>query len=560
MYSSTRSPVLIALAILASCRPQPAPPAGSAEAVPVPSAALAVIDTGSFMARVRALADDSMLGRGPGSLGEDRTVAYLTAQFQADGLAPGNTDGTYIQKVPLVGITPQGKPSLVFSKGGKSLTLKWHDDFVAWTKHVADLAKIERSDVVFVGYGIEAPEFKWDDYKGIDLTGKTMVVLVNDPPLPDSTQFGGRAMTYYGRWTYKYEQGMKHKAAAVLIVHENDRAGYPFAVVQGKTGEQFDLVTPDKNMSRSDIEGWITRDQAVALADLAGQNFDSLKAHASTRDFKPVPLGVTATVTIKNTLRTVDSRNVVAKLEGSDPALKDEYIVYSAHWDHFGVGLPIKGDTIYNGAYDNATGTAGLLLLAKAFKAMPTPPKRSILFLSVTAEEQGLLGSQYYSVTPLYPLNKTLANINMDEINKWGLTKDLTVIGLGASELDEYAEQAAKEQGRVLRPDPAPENGSYYRSDHFNFAKQGVPALNPGSGVDFVGKPAGWGLAQDQTYIDNDYHKPSDEIKPDWDLSGGAEDLKLYLTIGYRVAQAAKFPEWRVGNEFRAIREASLKR
>ena len=546
---------LLSLAITIGCRPAPAgAPAGAA----VPAEALATIDTSSFMTHIRALADDSMLGRGPGSLGEDRTVAYLTGQFQAAGLAPGNTDGSYIQKVPLVGITPRGTPALVFRKANGILSLTWHDDFVAWTKHVADQARLDGSGMVFVGYGIEAPEFKWDDFKGVDLTGKTMVVLVNDPPLADSTQFGGRAMTYYGRWTYKYEQGMKHKAAAVLIVHETEGAGYPFAVVQGKTGEQFDLVTPDTNMKRAEIEGWITLDQAKLLFTLAGQNYDSLKARAATREFTPVPLGVTASITIKNTLRTVDSRNVMAKLEGSDPVLKNEYVIYTAHWDHFGIGLPINGDSIYNGAYDNATGTAGLLMLARAFKAMPTPPKRSILFLSVTAEEQGLLGSQYYSVTPIYPLAKTLADINMDEINTWGPTRDLTVIGLGASELDDYAGEAAKEQGRTLRPDPEPEKGSYYRSDHFNFAKQGVLAFNPGVGVDFVGKPAGWGLERLQEYTSNDYHKPSDQIKPDWNMSGGVEDLKLYLTIGYRVAQAEKFPEWRVGNEFRATREAML--
>jgi Zn-dependent M28 family amino/carboxypeptidase len=313
-------------------------------------------------------------------------------------------------------------------------------------------------------------------------------------------------------------------------------------------------------MTRSEIEGWITLDQAKALFSMAGQSFDSLKARAATREFAPVPLGVTASVTIRNSLRTVDSRNVVAKLEGSDPVLKDEYVVYTAPWDHFGVGLPVKGDSIYNGAYDNATGTAGLVVLARAFKAMPTPPKRSILFLSVTAEEQGLLGSQYYGVTPIYPLAKTVANINMDELNKWGPTTDLTVIGLGASELDDYARAAAAEVGRTLRPDPEPENGSYYRSDHFNFAKQGVPAFNPGVGVEFIGKPAGWGLEQLQAYTNVDYHNPSDEVRPDWNMSGGVEDLKLFLTIGYRVAQAAKFPEWRVGNEFRAIREASLRR
>jgi Zn-dependent M28 family amino/carboxypeptidase len=547
---------LLAVIALAGCGPA-APASGGAAAVP--SEALAALDTATVLTHLRALADDSMLGRGPGSVGEERTVTYLEGQFRALGLAPGNTDGSYIQKVPLVGITPDGHASLVFAKGGATRALTWHDDFVAWTKHVAPEAKLSRSELVFVGYGIEAPEFSWDDFKGMDVTGKTLVMLVNDPPLPDSTQFGGRAMTYYGRWTYKYEQGMKHKAAGVLIVHETERAGYPFTVVQGKTGEQFDLVTADKNMGRSEVEGWISLDQAKALFAMAGQSFDTLKAHAATREFTPVPLGVTASVTIKNSLRTIDSRNVVAKLEGSDPALKDQYVIYTAHWDHFGVGLPINGDSIYNGAYDNASGTAGLLDIAQAFKAMKTPPKRSILFLAVTAEEQGLLGSQYYAVTPIYPLAQTVANINMDEINVWGPTRDITVIGLGASELDDYAAAAATEQGKVLRPDPEPEKGSYYRSDHFNFAKQGVPAFNPGIGIDFIGKPAGFGKEKLDQFTANDYHKPSDQIKPDWDLNGGVEDLRLFLTIGYRVAQAEKFPEWRAGNEFRATREAQLK-
>jgi Zn-dependent M28 family amino/carboxypeptidase len=384
-------------------------------------------------------------------------------------------------------------------------------------------------------------------------------MLVNDPPLADTSQFGGKRMTYYGRWTYKYEQGMRHKAAGVLLVHETGPAGYPFAVVQGKTSEQFDLVTPDKNMGRSSVEGWITFDQAKALFAMAGQDFDALKARAATREFKPVPLGVTASVRLENTLRTIDSRNVLAKLEGSDAARRDEYVIYTAHWDHFGVGEKVKGDSIYNGAEDNASGTAGLLAMARAFTALKTPPKRSILFLSVTAEEQGLLGSQYYAVTPVYPLAKTLANINMDGLNTWGPTKDLTVIGLGASELDDYATAAAAEQGRILRPDAEPEKGFYYRSDHFNFAKLGVPAFDPESGIDYVGKPAGFGMQKRDEYTANDYHKPQDEIKPGWDLSGAAQDLKLLFTMGYRVANAEKFPEWKAGNEFRAIREKQLK-
>jgi Zn-dependent M28 family amino/carboxypeptidase len=526
----------------------------------VPADAIAAIDTADIMRHVRVLSHDSLMGRAPGTAGEDKTVAYLESQFKALGLQPGNTDGTYIQKVPLVGITVKGAPALTFAKGSTTKTLEWRDDYVAWTKHVAPSAALDKSEVVFVGYGTEAPEFSWDDYKGTDVAGKTLLMLVNDPPLADTSIFGGKRMTYYGRWTYKYEQGMKHKAKGVLLVHETGPAGYPFGVVQGKTAEQFDLVTPDKNMGRSDIEGWITLDQAKALFTMAGQNFDSLKARAATREFKPVPLGITATVKLDNTLRTVDSRNVVAKLEGSDPALKDEYVIYTAHWDHFGIGEKIKGDSIYNGALDNATGTAGLLTIAKAFKAMKTPPKRSILFLSVTAEEQGLLGSQYYAVTPIYPLAKTLANINMDGMNTWGPTKDLAVIGLGNSQLDDYAKAAAAEQGRTLIPDAEPEKGFYYRSDHFNFAKQGVPAFDPDAGIEYIGKPAEFGKQKRDEYTTNDYHKPQDEIKPGWDLTGGVQDLTLFLTMGYRIANAEKFPEWSPGNEFRAIREKSLGR
>jgi Zn-dependent M28 family amino/carboxypeptidase len=547
------------LVVASACQSKTDAPPATAAAEPVPAEAVAAIDTGTLMRHIRVLSNDSLMGRQPGSAGEDKTVAYLESQFKSIGLKPGNTDGTYIQKVPMVGITVKGAPTLTFAKGGTKKDLKWRDDYVAWTKHVAPSASLDKSELVFVGYGTEAPEFKWDDFKGMDVAGKTLVMLVNDPPLADTTQFGGKRMTYYGRWTYKYEQGMKHKAAGVLLVHETERAGYPFAVVQGKTAEQFDLVTPDKNMSRSAVEGWITLDQAKALFAMSGQNFDSLKARAATSAFKPVPLGVTATVKLDNTLRTVDSRNVVAKVEGSDPALKDEYVIYTAHWDHFGIGAKVNGDSIYNGAADNASGVAGLLAMAKAFVAMKTPPKRSILFLSVTAEEQGLLGSQYYAVTPIYPLAKTLAVINMDVLNQWGLTNDVTVIGLGSSELDDYASAAAAEQKRTLRPDAEPEKGFYYRSDHFNFAKVGVPAFDPEAGVDFIGKPAGYGMKMRDEYTANDYHKPSDEIKPGWDLSGAVQDLDLYLTMGYRIANAAKFPEWRIGNEFRAAREKQLK-
>lgn len=526
----------------------------------IPGDGIAAIDTAMLMHHISVLADDSLLGRAPGTLGEERTIAYVESQFSGMGLKPGNPDGSFVQKVPLVGITVTNSPSLTFAKGGARASLKWRDDFVAWTKHVSPSAALRNSPLVFVGYGVEAPEFGWDDFKGVDLKGKTLVMLVNDPPVADTAVFGGKRMTYYGRWTYKYDQGMKHGAKGVLLVHETEPAGYPFAVVQGRVAEQFDLVTPDKNMGRSDIEGWITLDQAKALFTMAGLDFDSLKAEAATKEFAPVPLGVTASVSLRNKLRTVDSHNIIAKLEGSDSTLKDEYVIYNAHWDHFGIGAKVNGDSIYNGAMDNATGVAGMLTIAKAF-AILAPPKRSVLFLAVTAEEQGLLGSQYYATNPLYPIEKTVAVINMDGLNTWGKTSDIEVIGYGASDLDDYARAAGDEQGgRVLVPESEPEKGYYYRSDHFNFAKVGVPALYAGSGVIFIGRDSTYGKQKNAEYVAENYHKPSDDIKPDWDLSGAVQDAQFYYRIGYRVAIAPTWPAWKPGNEFRAVREASLKK
>jgi len=562
---------LLVLLIGACSGPEPKPsgePApGPTPAVPrTPIGELPEVDVDAVLAHTKVLSSDQYEGRGPGTKGEELTVAYLIEQFKKMGAKPGNTDGTYIQKVPLVGITPTPAP-LVFKKGATERRLAWRDDVVAWTKHVADSATLDGSELVFVGYGVVAPEFNWDDYKGLDVKGKTLVMLVNDPPVADAANsseldpktFGGKAMTYYGRWTYKYEIGAEKGAAGVLLIHETGPAGYPFDVVQSKVSEQFDLVTPDKNMGRVAIEGWITLNQGKSLLALAGQDFDALKKQAATREFKPVPLGVAASMTIKNKLRTIDSKNVVAKIEGSDPALKNEYVVYTAHWDHLGIGPAVDGDTIYNGAVDNASGVGGLLEIGRAFTRLTRPPKRSILLLAVTAEEQGLLGSQYYSVTPIYPLAKTAANINMDGLNVHGRTKDLTLVGYGASDLDEYARDAAGEQGRVIRPDAEPEKGFYYRSDHFNFAKHGVPALDPDEGIDFVGKPPEFGQKVRDHYTQYDYHKPSDVVKPDWDLSGAREDLKVFFAVGYRVAEAATLPEWKAGNEFKAIRDAQLK-
>ena len=523
-------------------------------------------DIDAVLAHTKTLSSDEFQGRSPGTKGEELTVAYITDQFRKLGLKPGNADGTFVQKVPLVGITPAPAP-LIFRKGAQEQRLAWKDDVVAWTKHVAPSAAIDNSDVVFVGYGVVAPEYDWDDYKGLDVTGKTLVMLVNDPPVQDPDNpgaldpkvFGGRAMTYYGRWTYKFEMAASKGAAGVLLVHETESAGYPFSVVQAKVFEQFDLVTPDKNMKRAAIEAWITVDKARDLLRLGGQDFGTLKSQASTREFRPVPLGVKASMTITNTLRTIDSKNVVARLDGRDPKLKSEYVLYSAHWDHLGVGAAVNGDTIYNGAKDNAVGVAGILDIARAFTKLPAPPKRSVVFLAVTAEEQGLLGSAYYTVAPIYPLARTAANINIDGLNVAGRTRDLTLVGSGASDLDDYARDAAGEQGRIVRPDPEPEQGFYYRSDHFNFAKQGVPALDPDEGVEYLGKPKEFGERVRREWNERDYHQPSDIVRPDWDLTGAREDLKVYFAVGYRVAEAEAMPEWKPGSEFKAKREAMLK-
>jgi Zn-dependent M28 family amino/carboxypeptidase len=532
-----------------------------------PEPTFPAIDGRTVLEHTRVLSSDAFEGRAPGTKGEERTVAYLTEQLQKIGLQPGNPDGTWVQRIPLVGTTVQGTPPLVFRKGAAERRLAWRDDYVAWTKRVVDRVGLEASDLVFVGHGVQAPEYQWDDFKGVDVRGKTIVVLIGDPPVPDPARpgqldprvFGGKAMTYYGRWTYKYETGAKLGAAGVLLVHETGPAGYPFAVVQGKTTEQLDLETPDGNASRAAVEGWITLEQAKALFQMAGQDFESLERKAATRAFHPVPLGVTATVALENSIRKVPSANVVARLEGSDPVLKHEWVVYTTHWDHFGVGPAVNGDTIYRGAIDNASGTGGLIELARAFAATTPPPRRSILFLFVTGEEQGLLGSTGYAEHPLYPLAKTVAVLNLDALNVHGRTRDLTIFGLGLSDLDDVLRRAAATQGRVVQADPMPEKGSYYRSDHFPFAQRGVPSVHAGGGVEFVGKPAGYGRRVQEEYVRNDYHKPSDAVRPDWDMSGAVLDLELYLRAGYDIASASGRPEWKPGTEWKPLRDAMMK-
>jgi Zn-dependent M28 family amino/carboxypeptidase len=517
---------------------------------------------------IKVLSSDRYEGRAPASPGEKLTVQFLVEKFKELGLKPGNPDGTYVQKVPMVGITADPNAQLVFTDEhtGKKMDLKYGDEFVAWTKREKPEVGID-AGLLFVGYGVVAPEYHWDDFKDADVKGKVIVVLINDPPVPDPKDptkldertFKGKAMTYYGRWTYKFEMAAKKGAAGCLIIHQTGPAGYPWGVVKSSnSGEQFSLVTPDKGMSRSAIEGWMTHEKAKELFAMEGKNLDELEKAAVSRTFRPVPLAAKASLTLRNRIRTSESENVVAKFEGADPQLRDEYVIYTAHWDHLGVGEPVNGDKIYHGAKDNASGVAGLLELARAYTSVQPPPRRSILFLSVTAEEQGLLGSQYYAEHPLYPLKQTLGELNMDAMNVLGPTKDIEITGLGMSTLDDDVRAVAREQGRVVKSDAEPEKGFYYRSDHFNFAKVGVPALDPRPGVDFIGKPPGRGLEMRQKFTTQDYHKPSDVVKPYWDLRGEVEDLRLLFEVGYRVANAAKYPSWKPGSEFKAKREAMM--
>jgi Zn-dependent M28 family amino/carboxypeptidase len=529
----------------------------SARAQSPPNAGVASFSADRLLGHIRRLSSDEFEGRGPGSNGEVLTLAYLQEQFRNMGLEPGNPDGTYLQTVPLVGIRPDPHMEAAFTGHGRTMHAAFQKDFVAWTKRTVDTVRID-ANMIFVGYGVQAPEYAWDDFKGVDVKGKVIVVLINDPPVADQRMFGGKAMTYYGRWTYKFEKAAQLGAAGCLIVHETAPAGYPWEVVRNSwSGEQFDLVSADRNMHRAAIEGWITHDEAQALFHADGQDFEALKRKAVSADFHPVPLGIKAQIEIHNSLRTIESHNLIAKRTGGDPALKKEYVIYSAHWDHFGIGPEVKGDKIYHGAADNASGTAALLEIARAYQQLRIPPRRTILFLSVTAEEQGLLGSRYYAEHPLYPIVRTAADINMDGMNQWGRTRDITIVGSGKSTLDDVVASVAREQGRTVKPDPEPEKGYYFRSDHFSFAKVGVPAFDPDSGIDYVGKPAGWGMAKRQQYTENDYHKPSDVIKPDWDLSGAVQDCQLYFLVGYRVASAQQMPEWNQDAEFRAIRAAS---
>jgi Zn-dependent M28 family amino/carboxypeptidase len=531
---------------------------------PALEAAYSAVTADDLLKHVQALSADSLEGRAPATPGEEKTVRYIEQQFRALGLSGGMPDGSFVQNVTLLGFTAH--PEAAFHIGSRQIALSFPADYIAVSRHEQPVVDVD-AEMVFVGYGVDAPEYGWNDYKNVDVKGKVLVMLINDPAVPDpsdstkldSTMFKGSAMTYYGRWTYKYEIASAKGAAGAIIIHETGPAGYPYEVVSSSwSRENFDIKSRDGNANRVKIEGWLTHQRAEELLKAVGKDFETLKSAARRKDFAPVPLGARARIHLRNETRTVQSRNVVATLLGSDSALRNEYVIYSAHWDHLGRDTTIAGDQIYNGALDNASGVAQLLSIAKGFTALPTKPKRSAMFVALTAEENGLLGARYFAAQPPVPLTRVLANINMDGFNQWGRTKDLTVIGFGNSTLDEVLADVLRPAGRVIVRDQEPEKGFFYRSDHFEFAKQGVPALYTESGVQFVGKDSTYGMTKRAEYASRDYHKPSDEVKSDWDLTGAVSDTRVLLDVGYRVLTASSWPTWKPGTEFKAKRDSTL--
>jgi Zn-dependent M28 family amino/carboxypeptidase len=541
-------------------------------AIPVfaqaPAKAFAAVSEKDLLAHIQTLASDEFEGRAPGSPGEVKTVAYLQQEFKKLGLKPGNPNGGWVQAVPMRGLTPT--PSFSYTIGGKKVALHFPDDYVAHSTSQPASVNVAGSEIVFVGYGVQAPEYGWDDYKGVDVRGKTILMLINDPAVPapnnpaelDPAMFKGKAMTYYGRWTYKYEIAAKLGAAAAIIIHETKPAAYPWEVVRsGGNGEFFSLLRSGDDPDAPAVPGWIQLDQAKAMMAAAGYDFDTLKKQAITKDFRPVSLKGTADFHIDNTARVVNSNNVVAKIEGGDPKLKHEYVIYSAHWDHLGIDERLPGGRskqIYHGALDNASGVAALLELAKAYKALPKAPKRSILFVATTAEERGLLGAKYYASNPLYPLKNTVANINIDGINAFGLTAQIENVTSGHSNIDGLLAKYAKSQGRAMENDSRPELGSFYRADQLEFARAGVPVLYTKARSRYLDKPDTYAREVVDNYFTHDYHQVTDDYRNNWDFSGGVQDIQLLFLVGREIAQGVT-PTWNAGSEFKAAGDQRLK-
>ncbi len=507
----------------------------------------------------RELSLDTYEGRAPGSAGEEKTVAYLISKFKAAGLEPGN-NGSWTQDVPLIEITAKNVSALsIADRSGKAMSFAYGDEYVIGSYRETEKTEIKQSDLVFVGHGIVAPEKGWNDYAGVDVNRKTVVVMVNDPDFESDGldgPFGGRAMTYYGRWTYKYEEAARQGAAAVLIIHDDAPAAYGWNVVNSSwTGTQFLAQSKDGGKSQTQANGWVQKSVAKEIFDAAGQDLEKQMAAAKQKGFKAVPLNLTASLNFENDIARKASKNVIGVMKGTKRA--DEYVLYTAHWDHLGrCTAAADGDDICNGAVDNATGTAALVALAEGFTKAGAP-ERSVVFLAVTAEESGLLGSKYYAENPIYPLSQTVGGVNMDAFSMSGPAKNLTVIGKGKSQLDTYLVAAAKSEGRTPEMEPTPEKGFYYRSDHFSFAKLGVPMVYFEGGDDLItgGKAAAKAAADD--YEKNRYHAPGDEFDENWDWSGVMSDLKLYYRVGRMLAMTDAWPNWNEGDEFRAVRDKS---
>lgn len=510
---------------------------------------------GRYFAEV---ASDELQGRAPATVGEERTVAYIEQQFQRLGLKPFGKE-SYRQAVPVVQIDPVAVSALTLQGGKLPASFTYKTQMMAWSTRMQPQVEVKNSELVFVGYGIVAPEYGWNDYKNVDVKGKTVVMFVNDPGFAtgDAKLFTGKAMTYYGRWTYKFEEAARQGAAMALIVHETDAAAYGWNVVSGTSPIRFELADKNKNQHKAAVEGWLTTDSAEQLFAASGQSIQSLHKKALAKDFQAIALSGTASISIKNQLREIDSSNVIGYIPGKTKP--DEAVLYMAHWDHFGFDFSRKDDKIFNGAQDNAGGIAGLIALAEHYQKQPQP-ERSVVFIAVTAEERGMLGSRWYAVNPLFPLNKTVAGINMDVMNVYGPMRDVQVFGYGASELEPLLDKYAKAQGRYIAPEPTPEDGFYYRSDHFQLARFGVPMLYARGGVDSVAHGKDWGLAQRRDYTANYYHKVNDEFSPAWDLRGSQQDLWLFYLVGQELANSALWPNWYEGKEFKAARDLSLQK
>jgi Zn-dependent M28 family amino/carboxypeptidase len=545
--------LLIGCSLMALAQPNTFTPSADAQQ------AAHVITTNSILAPIRFLAHDLLEGRAPGTRGDVLARTFIASQMESIGLQPGGDDGTYFQRVPITAMKAEPNAVLSLHGPGRSLSLTFGKEFVAASGIQQPEVTVKDADVVFVGYGIVAPEQDWNDYKNVDVTGKVLLMLNNDPAPNDPNLFGGKARTYYGRWTYKYEIAAKMGAVGAIIIHTDESAGYGWNVIEvSYSNVRFELQSAESGRRKLSLKAWTTSDATKRMLALTGKSFEDLYQRAQRKTFQPTPLGLRVDVTIHNSIRSVETANVIGVLPGSDPVLQDEAVIYTAHHDHLGIGKPVAGDSIYNGALDNASGVSAILNIARAFTTMNEKPRRSIVIAAVGAEESGLLGSQFYTQNPTYPPGKLAANINIDGINTFGRTKDLSIIGMGKSSLDDVTKQVAVWQGRIVKPDPQLEQGYFYRSDQFNFAKIGVPALYTKRGNEFIGKPQEYGQKMADAYNAKHYHQPSDEVRDDWDLTGAVDDLRLLYFVGLTVANNDEMPRWTPGDEFEGIRLRSL--